>query len=365
MQREIEKLQRTISELQDKPATKVEVTVPPQRKLSKFNGVDIDVADWVDDATNAIAGLSEKDQVTFIKRHLEGDARKEVSLQPSSKIKTALEIFGVLKAAFGERRTAAKLKKLLYSRTQKDAESVRDFTRTMMGLAKRLPNEDEASRNKMLNEAVCENLKSQTLRDEARKLVDADINTPFTDVRSKLILLGDRDVNDSNVQASTVSSVTEDETECPISKLSAAMTKPVESQQQLVTLLQRPALDPMTTDRGEASAACANPVMLQYPTTSYPAATVSPQQAFGQPWLCNVGAYAGHPGGRAPFRNANEVQCFRCGNFGHIQTSSLCPLYQGPSRFRRRRGGGQQGAGNMTSIPNNSSNQENFSSPPQ
>ena len=70
----IQELEKQLEELKTKinPPTKVDVIVPPPRKLSKFNGQDIDVTDWTEDALGAIGGMKDSVQIPFLKRHLDG-----------------------------------------------------------------------------------------------------------------------------------------------------------------------------------------------------------------------------------------------------------------------------------------------------
>ena len=192
----IEALEKMVKELQEKSTTiqpKVEVTLPANRKLRKFNGIDCDVRDWIDDAKSAIKGLKEDEKVAFLKRHLDGEARKEINLQPASVVAKPDDVFRVLEDSFGERRSSAKLKKALYSRVQGEKESVRDFTRAIMDLVNRLPHETDTTRNRLLNEVICDNLSSQAIRDECAKLVDKNIDVAFTDVRHVAMRMGDKD----------------------------------------------------------------------------------------------------------------------------------------------------------------------------
>ena len=384
---EVDRLTKLVEELQNKTTTfspKVEVSIPPNRKLAKFDGVRTDVRDWVDDAKSAIKGLKNDEQISFLKRHLEGDARREITLQSSSLISKAEDIFTILKDCFGEKRSSAKLKKIIYSRTQKEGESVRDFTRNLMDLVDRLPHESNESRNRILNEAICDNLRSQSVKDEVQKLLEKDISISFADVRARAILLGDRDW-EREVQASTnaVSELADcnlgDEVECralqnkpgkdPIEKLCAAMEKMAEDQHKLITMLQQkpsgmnpPSWSPLPMssvtptsfyssgnrqqDMGEDSIPTA--ALSTFPPSTAFAPTLS--SPVNQPgfWghVYNVGPYTGLPRGNPPVYGGlggPGPQCFRCGNFGHIQTSASCPLFD-PSRqnFRRKGRGRNQ-----------------------
>jgi len=190
---ELEDLKRQLASLQGSIKPQVEVKFPPPRKLSVFNGVDGDVVDWVEDAKGAIRGMSNDEKVAFIKRHLQGEARQEINVQLPATIKTVDNIFEILTEAFGDLRTAGKIKRLLFSTVQGENETVREFTRRLMNLASKLSKESEASKEKMLKEAIADNLRSKTIKDEIDKMLSLDPDIPFADVRAQAIRMGDRD----------------------------------------------------------------------------------------------------------------------------------------------------------------------------
>ena len=112
-----------------------------------------------------------------------------MGLQPAKLIKKAEDIFTILKDAFGERRSTAKLKRLLYSRVQGDNETVRDFNRS----PSRLPNETDKTRDAMLTEVIVDNLSSRSVREACDTLLRDHSDTGFADLRTAAIRLGDKD----------------------------------------------------------------------------------------------------------------------------------------------------------------------------
>lgn len=397
---EVDRLKRLVEELQSKTTSfspKVEVSIPPNRKLAKFDGLHTDVRDWIDDASSAIKGLKDGEQVSFLKRHLEGDARREITLQSENLISKAGDIFTILRDCFGEKRSSAKLKRIIYSRTQKEGESVRNFTRNLMDLVNRLPQESNESRNRILNEAICDSLLSQSLKDEVQKMLEKDKSISFADVRSRAILLGDRDwEREAKARSNTVSSFTdsdaEDDIECraiqvkhrkdPIEKLCAAMERMAEDQHKLITMLQRKPsegnISSVTQSPGgsvaptSCSSSCshARDLSESYLPTAFPP-TFPP--SVNQPgiWghVYNVGPYTRFPRGNIPAYGGLSgpgPQCFRCGNFGHIQTSTSCPLYDAARQNHHRRGRGRYPQNNQNQVtPAPTTLQGNPSTPTQ
>ena len=144
------------------------------------------------------------------------------------------------------------MKKALYSRVQGEKESVRDFTRAIMDLVNKLPHETDVTRNRLLNEVICDNLRSQAIRDECARLVDKNIDVAFTDVRHVAMRMGDKDDSRSgtaiNVNLVHARSDSDYDVECcarqgdksdSLHKLSSVVEKMLEGQQQLIALIQQ------------------------------------------------------------------------------------------------------------------------------
>ncbi len=71
---EIETLKQQLRELMQNRQPKGEVKMSPSRKLTKFNGSNHDVKDWVEVARGVIIGLNPGEQLQFVLRHLESTA---------------------------------------------------------------------------------------------------------------------------------------------------------------------------------------------------------------------------------------------------------------------------------------------------
>lgn len=324
----IAELEKQLEELKGKISapTKVEVTVPPSRKLSKFNGLDIDVTDWIEDARGAIGGLKTSEQIAFLKRHLEGEARKEVGLQPGKNIQKAEDIFTVLKEAFGERRSAAKLKKLLYSRVQEKNESVRDFTRSIMDLASRLPKETEKTRDAMLKEVIVDNLRSRSVREACDIILRDHPETDFADLRTAAIRLGDKE---DQSECAKICAVEDDGRESKesteaLTQLTATVQQLVQQQAQILALM---------SSNQEASRL----------SQTLPVQQLTQSQLITPQVHQLATSHVSDSSVSTPYTMLSNIQCYRCKNYGHVQSSAMCPLYvPGYRRRGRGRGRGQQ-----------------------
>ena len=378
--KQIDDLKKQLEALKEKTNdTKVEVTVPVSRKLSKFNGLNMDVADWIEDAEGAVAGMKLGEQLPFIKRHLEDDARKEVVL-PTTKITKVEDIFKILREAFGEKRSIAKLKKLLYSRIQEENESVRDFTRSMMDLASRMPNETATTRNAMLKEVIVDNLRSKSVREACEILIRDHPDMDFADVRAEAIRLGDRDIEvaakktarTNNVQhtlqtseidsasETQASSTTSNDCNNALMQITAAVQQLAQQQTQLVAMMSS------SQQWLQNQASTTLPSGYGTTNTAFNTNSANPQNQFVNNSLDPSANYLCYQvQGQQPYLLG--IQCFKCKNFGHYQTSAQCPLYRGPNRnYRgRRRGNGQPDSTSQNFTSSQDSNQGNFATPRQ
>ncbi len=182
-----------MKELQGKSETKLEIKLPLSRKLNKFDGLNQDVKDWIDDACGIIAGLERPEQLTFIMRHLEGTAKKEVKLSPKQCTNEPEKVFTLLREAFGETRSSAKIKRLLYERTQGGKGTIREFSRALLEIADKL-GDDEKVKEGMLIEVLCENTCDRSVRREMKRMILEKPGLEFTDLGALAIKLVDSEI---------------------------------------------------------------------------------------------------------------------------------------------------------------------------
>ena len=356
----IQELEKQLEELKTKinAPTKVEVTVPPPRKLSKFNGQDIDVTDWIEDARGAIGGMKDSEQIPFLKRHLDGEARKEVGLQPANLIKKAEDIFTILKDAFGERRSAAKLKRLLYSRVQGNNETVRDFTRSLMDLASRLPHETDKTRDAMLKEVIVDNLSSRSVREACDTLLRDHSDTGFADLRTAAIRLGDKDDPTQTAQTRAVENdvPTRQESSEAIAQLTATVQQLVQQQTQLLALMSPNPETLRASQTLPVQQLVSAPMMAPHTDQLFSTPLTPQYQQLVTPHVQQLAtSHVNDSSVSTPFQMLPNVQCYKCKNYGHIQSSAMCPLYvPGYRRRGRGRGRGQQNYSNESSMGNDS-----------
>ncbi len=105
----------------------------------------------------------------------------------------------ILEEAFGETRSSARLKKLLYETVQIETESDREFTRNLLEIADKLKEYDK-TKDSMLREVLCENVCEKSVHRELKNMILEKPNITFTDLRSVAIKLIDSEIETSKTK---------------------------------------------------------------------------------------------------------------------------------------------------------------------
>ena len=191
---EMEALQQKVDGLEQQLSQRLAGRVKPHRKLERFSGSDPKhTDDWIEDARAILAAIPAEDQINYLVSHLEGEARNEVRFAEAANKETTEKIFSLLGEQFGEKRTDAQLKSVLYERRQKDTETVRKYSRGLLELVSKL--KDQTGKDKLLIEVFCENLKDVYVRREVKKKFREDGNIKFAALRDFAIQLAEDEVS--------------------------------------------------------------------------------------------------------------------------------------------------------------------------
>ena len=194
---DIEELRTRIQQLETQLAQKTSVRITPQRKLERFSGKIVSKTDdWIEDAKAILCSVPEGDRLTFLLSHLEGTARREVTFAEDSDKDSVDKIFKILQENFGEKRTDAQLKTVLYERSQKSNETVRQFSRELLELVGKLKIQDD--RDKILIEVFSENLLDTYVRREVKKKLKDQPAIKFSALRDFAIDLAEDEVEKSS-----------------------------------------------------------------------------------------------------------------------------------------------------------------------
>ena len=178
-----EKLEKLTAELRSK-----EVYFPPkEKKIKPFNGIDgVLVSDFIEDVRTGmkLRRLQGENAVDYILAHLEGAARQEIKHRPDQEKKDADAVLKILQEAFGDRLSCGQLLRQLYSRTQKDSESVADYGYALLALSARL--EEKAGTKdaeKAIKEQFQDGLRDPVLRREIKRVLKEKPSLTFLEVR--------------------------------------------------------------------------------------------------------------------------------------------------------------------------------------
>ena len=164
------------------------VSVPREKRFGKYSGARDDriLDDWIADADRAVRGQADAEAVDTLLFHLEGVAKEEVRLRPTSEWSSPSGVFQILREAFSEQLTETQARRKFFARRQGDRESTQDFAHALMVLlsrVERLTGAPETSKDVLLKEQFVENLKDLTLRRDIKRWARDHPTATFQDVR--------------------------------------------------------------------------------------------------------------------------------------------------------------------------------------
>lgn len=196
----------------------IKVTVPREKKFGRYNGTRDDrvLEDWIADAERAVRAQQDGEAVDSLIFHLEGVAKEEVKLRPTSQWSTPAGVFKILRETFSEQLTHMQALRKFFARKQLERESVHDFAHSLMVLlarVERLATEEVPEKDKMLKEQFVENLRDPTLRRDIKRWVRDHPDTSFQDVRLELHRYMEEDCTTSRRPVAAVREVTQEEEE--------------------------------------------------------------------------------------------------------------------------------------------------------
>ena len=166
--------------------------VPRERKCSKFTGklsVDLlTVEQWIEEVRRCleVRHMSIAEQLLFITDHLEGGAKSEINFHHSANRDTPEKIFSILTENFkcSQSYVAAQLQ--FFQRTQREGESLRDFSHALKSLMDVVINKTPVSipnSDVLLRDQFIEHVLDDMLRRELKQRVIQEPTITFVDLR--------------------------------------------------------------------------------------------------------------------------------------------------------------------------------------
>ena len=164
------------------------VEVQSERHLAKFSG-EGSVAEWVQDATLALEDwtCSDKSKVRFLMNHMGGTARDEVRLRAEIDRDTPEKVFMILRAAFRSQKTTRQKLGEFFSRTQKQGESLHEFSLALLNLQGKAARAGERVADKLLCQQFVEGITDDGLSRELSRLLDREPQLSLTKLREQAI----------------------------------------------------------------------------------------------------------------------------------------------------------------------------------
>ena len=224
-----------------------------ERKIKSFSGIKTDereVDDFIEEVENAIKArkLPDAERSAYVISLLEGQAKEEIKLQPSSERDTATKVFTLLRTAFGEKRSLPQLLRCFYERRQKDGESLRSYSHALSTLLDKITSKDSTSipnRDPTLRDQFADNVRDSHLRKELKRMVRTDPGCTFLQVREEAIRWSEEDekpekqhrMASTSTQEALVQPTTQEAQACAISHSPqpdqmAAVVKALEDQKK-------------------------------------------------------------------------------------------------------------------------------------
>lgn len=200
-------------------ASAIRVSVPREKRFGRYGGARDDrvLEDWISDAQRAVRGQSDAEAVDTLIFHLEGVAKEEVKLRPSSQWSTPSGVFQILREAFSEQLTETQARRRFFARKQGDRETVQDFAHALMVLisrVERLSGEPETDKDVLLKEQFVENLKDLNLRRDIKRWARDHPAATFQEIRLEVHRYMEEDPTPRRSAGVRTTEVEEDEVLC-------------------------------------------------------------------------------------------------------------------------------------------------------
>ena len=166
----------------------IRVSVPREKRFGKYGGTRDDrvLEDWISDAQRAVRAQSDGEAVDTLIFHLEGVAKEEVKLRPTSQWSSPSGVFTILREDFSEQLTETQARRKFFARRQGDRETVQDFAHVLMVLlsrVERLGGAPVPNKDTLLREQFIENLRDPTMRRDIKRWARDHSAATFQDIR--------------------------------------------------------------------------------------------------------------------------------------------------------------------------------------
>ena len=200
-------------------APAIKVSLPREKRFGKYSGARDDrvLEDWISDAQRALRGQSGGEAVDTLIFHLEGVAKKEVKLRPTSQWSSSSGVFTISREVFSEQLTETQARRKFFARRQGDRESVQDFAHALMVLlsqVERLGRALVTNKDTLLKEQFVENLRDPTLCRDIKHWTRDHSAATFQEVRLEVHRYMEEDPTPRRTVVAREATVEDDEVLC-------------------------------------------------------------------------------------------------------------------------------------------------------
>lgn len=163
--------------------------------LTKFDGRNLPLKEWKAqlETTIQLFDLPADVQVDLAMKVLTGDAWETVQVRPQKDRRTLEDVFSILKMVYGEKSTCTTLRKRLFSRTQREDETLAQYANALQGYLKELQERrDEGcligNSDAALRDLFVDGLRNRSLRHALQDKVDDNPDLSFFDVLDRALI---------------------------------------------------------------------------------------------------------------------------------------------------------------------------------
>lgn len=158
------------------------------RKMSKFDGSQDRLEDWIQEAKSVISnmGLTGKGASEFLISHLEGDAKREVRVLTTAQRADPEFLLKLIENQFGERLTPSQLISEFHGRKRHKGETLREFSYALLELLDRAVVADPAlngDKDRLLRDRFIDGIEDHRLYIALSDRVERQADVGFQDLR--------------------------------------------------------------------------------------------------------------------------------------------------------------------------------------
>lgn len=219
--------------------TTVHVSSSKDRKVTNFSKSQ-DIDEWIQSVQLYLnnRSFSEAEKVSYIIDHLDEDTKVEIRMKIDCRKSTTSELFSVMRDIYSVKESVFELQQMLFSRDQRDSETLTDYSHVLMkllfNLQKKSP-ETYSKSEEILKQRFAEGVRELSLKRELKRITRETPELSFFQVRD-LAIAWEKDTNMSSSESTRFDSLlnTVQQQQQQIESLTETIKQQAEAVQQTV-----------------------------------------------------------------------------------------------------------------------------------